>query len=168
MIPVSLCTSLHIGISSSLAFSLPQSFVAAKRRQNPAPSSEGAEAATAAKPLIYSALLTSAFSLTLSRSAPLYPEAPCPQEIPRTRRRPLSFIEKEKTKFFLSLIPSRSAPLYPEAPYPQGIPRMRRRPLSFIEKEKTKFFLSLIPSHSAPLCPEAPCPQEIPGTRRRR
>ena len=36
---------LHLGANSDLALSLPQSFVAAKRRQKPAPSSEGAEAA---------------------------------------------------------------------------------------------------------------------------
>ena len=42
------CT-LHLSVSSNRAFSLPQSFVAAKQRQNPAPSSEGAEAATAAR-----------------------------------------------------------------------------------------------------------------------
>ena len=41
----SLGARLHLDVSSSLALSLPQSFVVAKRRQKPAPSSEGAEAA---------------------------------------------------------------------------------------------------------------------------
>ena len=45
----SLIARLHLGANSNLALSLPQSFVAAKRRQKPAPSSEGAEAATAAE-----------------------------------------------------------------------------------------------------------------------
>ena len=41
----SLGARLHLDVSSSLALSLPQSFVVAKRRQKPAPSSKGAEAA---------------------------------------------------------------------------------------------------------------------------
>ena len=45
MTAFSLGARLFLGANSRLAFSLPQSFVAAKRRQNPAPSSEGAEAA---------------------------------------------------------------------------------------------------------------------------
>ena len=45
MIPVSFSVRLHLDVSSNRALSLPQSFVAAKRRQKPAPSSEGAEAA---------------------------------------------------------------------------------------------------------------------------
>ena len=45
----SLIAHLHLGANSDLALSLPQSFVAAKRRQKPAPSSEGAEAAPAAE-----------------------------------------------------------------------------------------------------------------------
>ena len=49
MIPVSFSVRLHLDVSSNRALSLPQSFVAAKRRQKPAPSSEGAEAATAAE-----------------------------------------------------------------------------------------------------------------------
>ena len=48
MTAFSLRARLHLGANSNLALSLPQSFVAAKRRQNPAPSSEGAEAAAAA------------------------------------------------------------------------------------------------------------------------
>ena len=49
MTAFSLGACLHFGANSDLALSLPQSFVAAKRRQKPAPSSEGAEAATAAE-----------------------------------------------------------------------------------------------------------------------
>ena len=49
MIPVSFSVRLHLDVSSNRALSLPQSFVAAKRRQKPAPTSEGAEAATAAE-----------------------------------------------------------------------------------------------------------------------
>ena len=45
MIPVSFSVRLHLDVSSNRALSLPQPFVAAKRRQKPAPSSEGAEAA---------------------------------------------------------------------------------------------------------------------------
>ena len=41
------CARLHILLSRSFCVSLPQSFVAASRRQNPAPSSEGAEGAPA-------------------------------------------------------------------------------------------------------------------------
>ena len=41
----SLGARLHLGANSDRALSLPQSFVVAKRRQKPAPSSEGAEAA---------------------------------------------------------------------------------------------------------------------------
>ena len=48
MTAFSLGARLHLGVNSTLALSLPQSFVAAKRRQKPAPSSEGAEAAPAA------------------------------------------------------------------------------------------------------------------------
>ena len=48
MTAFSLGARLSLGANSTLALSLPQSFVAAKRRQKPAPSSEGAEAATAA------------------------------------------------------------------------------------------------------------------------
>ena len=48
MTAFSLGSRLHLGANSTLALSLPQSFVAAKRRQKPAPSSEGAEAAPAA------------------------------------------------------------------------------------------------------------------------
>ena len=48
MTAFSLRTRLHHSVNSRLALSLPQSFVAAKRRQKPAPSSEGAEAAPAA------------------------------------------------------------------------------------------------------------------------
>ena len=48
MTDFSLGARLHLGANSNRAFSLPQSFVAAKRRQKPAPSSEGAEAAPAA------------------------------------------------------------------------------------------------------------------------
>ena len=49
MTAFSLGARLPLGANSALALSLPQSFVAAKRRQKPAPSSEGAEAATAAE-----------------------------------------------------------------------------------------------------------------------
>ena len=45
MTAFSLGARLNLGANSTLALSLPQSFVAAKRRQKPAPSSEGAEAA---------------------------------------------------------------------------------------------------------------------------
>ena len=45
MTAFSLGARLHLDVSSNRALSLPQSFVAAKRRQKPAPSSEGAEAA---------------------------------------------------------------------------------------------------------------------------
>ena len=45
MTAFSLAARLNLGANSTLALSLPQSFVAAKRRQKPAPSSEGAEAA---------------------------------------------------------------------------------------------------------------------------
>ena len=45
MTAFSLGARLPLGANSALALSLPQSFVAAKRRQKPAPSSEGAEAA---------------------------------------------------------------------------------------------------------------------------
>ena len=45
MTAFSLGARLPFGANSALALSLPQSFVAAKRRQKPAPSSEGAEAA---------------------------------------------------------------------------------------------------------------------------
>ena len=48
MTAFSLGARLPLGANSALALSLPQSFVAAKRRQKPAPSSEGAEAAPAA------------------------------------------------------------------------------------------------------------------------
>ena len=41
----SLSARLYFGANSNRALSLPQSFVVAKRRQKPAPSSEGAEAA---------------------------------------------------------------------------------------------------------------------------
>ena len=45
MTAFSLGARLPLGANSALALSLPQSFVAAKRRQKPAPSTEGAEAA---------------------------------------------------------------------------------------------------------------------------
>ena len=45
MTAFSLGACLHLDVSSNRALSLPQSFVVAKRRQKPAPSSEGAEAA---------------------------------------------------------------------------------------------------------------------------
>ena len=45
MTAFSFSARLHLDVNSTLALSLPQSFVAAKRRQKPAPSSEGAEAA---------------------------------------------------------------------------------------------------------------------------
>ena len=45
MTAFSLGARLSLGANSALALSLPQSFVVAKRRQNPAPSSEGAKAA---------------------------------------------------------------------------------------------------------------------------
>ena len=47
MIPVSFSVRLHILLPRRFCVSLPQSFVAAKRQQNPAPSEEGAEGAPA-------------------------------------------------------------------------------------------------------------------------
>ena len=45
MVAFLLAARLHLAAQHRRALSLPQSFCAAKRRKNPAPSSEGAEAA---------------------------------------------------------------------------------------------------------------------------
>ena len=76
MTAFSLSARLPLGANSALALSLPQSFVAAKRQQNPAPSSEGAEAATAA---------SHRFSFAVKVRRKRYPLSPI-QPLSRLRR----------------------------------------------------------------------------------
>ena len=71
MTDFSLGARLHLGANSNRAFSLPQSFVAAKRRQKPAPSSEGAEAATAAEHRFSFVVKVRSKRYTVSRIQPL-------------------------------------------------------------------------------------------------
>ena len=71
MTAFSLSARLNLGANSDLALSLPQSFVAAKRRQKPAPSSEGAEAAAAASHRFSFTVKVRSKRYTLSQIQPL-------------------------------------------------------------------------------------------------